>query len=290
MKDERLRDDPPAHAAPPLPLDPDYATLEHVYSRDAPDIGTALAKLRAAVGDAFLVGEAYVPTADLAPYQEYLDVCFGFELFHSPWDAARLRAAIDTATAVGPKRVAWVLSNHDFRRLPDRVGEHNVRAAALLLLTLPGTVFVYQGDEIGMANGPGREPPDDRAGRDPYRHPMAWDDGEPAVGFTSGEPWLAATGAPDGAVAVQRADTGSLLHLYRDLIELRRTLDGPVEVVDAAEGVVAHRRGEHVVALNVATEPRPAPAARRLIRHTHHVGPRAVPRTLGPGEGFVATT
>jgi alpha-glucosidase len=290
LKDPQLRDDPPARGQAPLPLHPDHDALEHVHSRNAPDIGMALASLRAAVGDAFLVGEAYVPTADLPPYLEHLDVCFGFELFHSPWDAGRLRAAIDAAAAVGPKRVAWVLSNHDFRRLPDRVGETNVRAAALLLLTLPGTVFIYQGDEIGMANGPGREPPDDRAGRDPYRHPMAWDDREPAFGFTSGEPWLPATGAPDGAVAVQRADTGSLLDLYRDLIELRRSISGELEVVDAAEGVVAHRRGKHLIALNVAPEPRPAPAAHRLIRHTHHVGPRQVPTTLAPGEGFVART
>jgi len=289
LKDARLRDDPPARRPPPLPLTPDHDTLEHLHSRSAPDIGTALAKLRRAAGDALLVGEAYIPTDELAPYLEHLDVCFGFELFHAPWDAARLRAAIDAAAAVGPKRIAWVLSNHDFPRLPDRVGEAHVRAAALLLLTLPGTVFVYQGDEIGMADGPGREPPDDRAGRDPYRHPMAWDDGEPNAGFTSGTPWLPATGAPDGAVAVQRADSGSLLHLYRDLIELRRSLDGPVEVVEAAEGVVAHRRGRHLVALNVASSPRPAPPARRLLRHTHHVDTRPVPRELAPGEGFLAS-
>ena len=288
LKDAQLRDDPPAKGPPPLPLTPDHDTLEHVYSRSAPDIGSALAKLRAAVGDALLVGEAYIPTNELGPYLEHLDVCFGFELFHSPWDASRLRAAIDAAAAVGPKRIAWVLSNHDFARLPDRVGEEHVRAAALLLLTLPGTVFIYQGDEIGMANGPGREPPDDRAGRDPYRHPMAWDDAEPACGFTSGQPWLPATGAPDGAVAVQRADSGSLLHLYRDLIDLRGSLHGPVEVVEAAEGVVAHRRGPHLVALNVADGVRPAPPARRLLRHTHRVDTQPVPRELAPGEGFLA--
>jgi alpha-glucosidase len=287
LKDPQLRDDPPAQAPPPLPLDPDAATLDPIHSRNAPDIGTALAKLRAAVGDAFLVGEAYVPTPDLGPYLEHLDVCFGFELFHAAWDARTLRAAIAKAAAVGPKRVAWVLSNHDFNRLPNRVGERNVRAAALLLLTLPGTVFVYQGDEIGMANGPGREPPDDRAGRDPFRHPMAWDDAAPHGGFTTGEPWLPATGAPGGAVAAQRQEPGSLLHLYRDLIAARRSLDGPVELLDAADGVVGLRRGEHVVALNVGDEPRPAPRARELVRHTH--GATEPPATLAPGEGFLAT-
>ena len=289
MKDPDLRDDPPDTAPSPLPLHPEHDELEHVHSRDAPDIGTGLAQLRASVGDALLVGEAYVPTPDLPPYLEHLDVCFGFELFHAPWDAAALRAAIDAAADVGPERVGWVLSNHDFARLPDRVGEANVRAAALLLLTLPGLAFIYQGDEIGMANGPGREPPDDRYGRDPFRHPMPWDDAERHAGFTTGEPWLPVVGAPDGAIAVQRADTGSLLHLYRDLIELRRDLRGPVEVLDADHGVVAHRRGRHVVAVNVAGEPRPAPPASRLLRHTHHVGSRPVPDMLGPGEGFLGT-
>src|SRR5436190_6580553 len=288
LKDSQLRDDPPAGGPPALRLGSGHDEFEHVHSRNAPDIGTALAKLRAAVGDAFLVGEAYVPTRDLPPYLEYLDVCFGFELFHSRWDAGELRAALDTAMAVGPKRVALDLTDPGFTRLPDRVGERNVRAAALLLLTLPGAVFVYQGDEIGMANGPGTDPPVDRAGRDRYRHPMAWDDGEPGLGFTTGEPWLPVTGAPDGAAAIQREDTGSLLHLYRDLIEARRGLDGPVEPVASAEGVVAHRRGAHLIALNVADAERPAPRADRLIRHTHHVGPRPVPQTLAPGEGFLA--
>jgi oligo-1,6-glucosidase len=99
-----------------------------------------------------------------------------------------------------------------------------VRAAALLLLTLPGMVFVYQGDEIGMKNGPGREPPDDRAGRDPYRHPMAWDDGEPNKGFTSGTPWLAVNpNHTEINVEAARADPDSVLHHYRRLIELRHT-------------------------------------------------------------------
>ena len=290
LKDADLRDDPPANGPPPLPERPEVAALEQLHSRNAPDVGTALAELRAAVGDAFLVGEAYVPTPALGPYLEHLDVCFGFELFHADWRVDRLRAAIEAARSVGPGRVAWVLSNHDFPRLPDRVGPDHARSAALLLLTLPGTVFVYQGDEIGMANGPGTgsAPPFDRAGRDAYRHPMAWDDHEPHRGFTTGTPWLRAIGAEDGSVAVQREDVGSVLHLYRDLISLRRELDGEVELLDAGEGVVAHRRGRHVVALNVSDERHPAPPARRLIRHTHHRGESPVPRVLEPGEGFVA--
>ena len=70
------------------------------------------------------------------------------------------------------------MSNHDFGRLATRYGAENAGAAALLLLTLPGLPFLYQGDEIGMGEGP--VVPIDRAGRDRYRHPMQWD-GSPSV-------------------------------------------------------------------------------------------------------------
>ena len=67
------------------------------------------------------------------------------------------------------------MSNHDFGRLATRFGHENARAAALLLLTLPGPAFLYQGDEIGQGEGPRGERRYDRAGRDRFRHPMQWD-------------------------------------------------------------------------------------------------------------------
>jgi alpha-glucosidase len=290
LKDAQLRDDPPATGPPPLPLHPEHQTLEHRHSRNAPGVGDALAALRAGAGDAFLVGEVYLPSAGLRPYLEHLDVAFAFELFLAPWDVAAVRAAIEAALDPGgPEgRVAWVLSNHDFPRLPDRVRHGNERAAALLALTLPGTVFVYQGDEIGMANGPGGSPPVDRYGRDPFRHPMRWSDTEPHGGFTTGEPWLPATPVAGGAVDTQERNPASLLHLYRDLIALRRTLGTGIELLDGDDGVLAYRRGDdHLVALNLAPEERPAPAARELLRHTHGWA-ETVPDRLARGEGFVA--
>jgi alpha-glucosidase len=299
LKDPARRDDPPrtADSPPSLPeASPDVATLEQTHSRDAPDIGAALARLRAAVGDAFLVGEVYLLSARLAPYLEHVDQAFSFELFHSPWEAGAVRRALADSLALGDGRAAWVLSNHDFPRLADRVGEASVRAAALLLLTLPGSAFVFQGDEIGMADGPGRagDPAhpeaDDRHGRDPHRHPMQWD-ATPSGGFTTGTPWLPLTDPGARNVADQERDPGSLLHLYRDLVAARRTLAGPLALLDedpAAPGVLAYARGEHVIALNLGTEPAPAPAAGALVRHTHDPALRKAPCTLGPGEGFVA--
>ena len=92
-----------------------------------------------------------------------------------------------------------MLSNHDFPRLATRLGADAARAAALLLLTLPGAAFVYQGDEIGMADGPGGDPPVDRAGRDAHRHPMQW---EPGAGRRLQRP--ATPGCRDRPRAAQR--------------------------------------------------------------------------------------
>jgi glycosidase len=248
------------------------------------------------VGDAFLVGEVYLRSDGLAPYMKDLDAAFSFELFHAPWTASTVRAALQASAALGEGRAAWVLSNHDFPRLPQRVGARNVRAAALLLLSLPGAAFVFQGDEIGMGDGPGRPPgtePDDRSGRDVHRHPMAWDASEHG-GFTTGTPWLPVVDPAAANVADQERDPGSLLYLYRDLIALRRdTLRGPLALIeDTAPGVLAFMRGDkHLIALNLGDAPAPAPAAGAVLRHTHDLARTgAHAPTLAPGEGFIATT
>jgi alpha-glucosidase len=262
VKDAQLRDDPPASRPFPLPLDPEAARLEMRYSGNRPEAIEALGALREAAGDALLVGELYRPVGEYAPWLEVLDLVFAFEFFFSPWDAERLRAAIEPAAAVA--RAAWVMSNHDFDRLATRVGPENLRAAAVLLLTLPGTAFVYQGDELGLANGPGHEPPFDRAGRDRLRHPMQWESG-PKAGFTSGTPWLPLVDPEVRNVADERADAGSLLNFYRQLLELRRGLGGGFRLLDAEPGVVAYERDDHLVAVNTTAEPRRAPEGERLL-------------------------
>jgi alpha-glucosidase len=278
LKDPQLRDDPAATGPPPLPEAHMDAGLEQRNSRNAPDIGTAVAQLRAAAGDdALLVGEVYLLSGRLKPYLEHLDACFCFELLHAPWEAGAVRAAIAAAAATG--KAAWVLSNHDFPRLPDRVGARNVRAAALLLLTLPGMAFVYQGDELGMADGP--DGGHDRAGRDRHRHPMAWDATRNA-GFTTGEPWLDVVVPADGPASEQ--GEGSMLDWYRSLIALRRDIHGELELVDAGDDVVAFRRGDHIVALNLGAAERPAPQTSELVLAT----PRTTARALPPGGAFVA--
>jgi len=247
LKDPGLRDDPPATAPFGLPVPEDSAALALTHSRNAPDIGTALAAIREAAGDALLVGEVYLPSPLLKPYLEHLDALFSFELLHARWDASELGAAI---AGMPDGRAAWVLSNHDFGRLATRFGHHNAGAAALLLLTLPGLSFLYQGDEIGLGEGPGGR--HDRAGRDRYRHPMQWD-ATPRGGFTTGTPWLPLVDPAERNVAA-----GSpTLRLVRDLIALRPRLGDELELVEAEGGLLLLGRGEHLIAVNTGDTPLP---------------------------------
>jgi len=278
LKDPGLRDDP--RSSEPFGL----WLLEHElgrdfrHSRNWHEIGNALAAIRAAAGSSFLTGEVYLPARRHAAYLEHLDCTFVFELLQSPWEIDSIRLAVEAGSrSSGP---AWVLSNHDFGRLPSRVGRAHERAAAMLLLTLPGTVFVYQGDEIGLANGPGHEPPYDRIGRDSFRHPMQWD-ASPGGGFTGGRPWLGPVDPAERNVAAQGGDRGSTLSFWKDLIALRRELTGVLELAELDAEVLAFHRADHTIAVSFATEPRTLPEGEVALA-TEKVG-----RTLPPGAAVV---
>jgi alpha-glucosidase len=158
----------------------------------------------------------------------------------------------------------------------------------VLSLTLPGPVFVYQGDELGTPDGPEGRPPVDRAGRDPFRNPMVWSAGDHAGGFTTGEPWLPLPDVPGGGVAEQERDRTSMLWLYRELIGLRRRLRGPLELVDAAPGVIAFRRGDVLVAANLGAADAPVPdGTGKLLLSTHRHG-QDTTSTISPAEALLA--
>lgn len=280
IKDPELRDDPPAREPHPLPMPPELARLEHRHSRAAGDPAPVLEPLREAADEALLVGEVYLPTERIAPYLEHLDLAFAFELLHSAWRAPRLHEV--TTGAAELRRVAWVLGNHDFPRLATRLGPGAERLGAMLLLTLPGAAFLYQGDEIGMPEGPGGSPPRDRAGRDSHRHPMQWTP-EPGGGFTRAEPWLPLIDPQRRSVAAQDGDPDSLLELYRRLIAVRPELGEGFEPLEAPREVLAYRRGKVAVALNLSTARRDRPLPGELLLSTRGDG-EAGPQ-LAPGEG-----
>jgi alpha-glucosidase len=256
MKDPDLKDDPPATQPFPLPLHPEYARFSHVNSANAPDIGTALNAIREAVGQsAILIGEAYLPTVQLEPYLETLDVLFAFEAMNAGPDVERLTHTISEAIEAG--KAGWVLSNHDFTRFATRF-EDNSRAAMTLFATLPGPLFVFQGDELGMPNGPGASPPLDRHERDEFRHPMPWEDPDsPNKGFTTGRSWLPVIAPPEGTAAEQETDPRSTLHLTRQLIALKHRL--PTDDLrfrpDSPPGVLLLSRGDYTIAINLGDNP-----------------------------------
>jgi len=233
------------------------------------------------------VGEVWADSAaTLAPYlaPDELPQVFNFELVKAHWSAAELRSAIDATNAFADgSRAPWVLGNHDVVRPVTRWGSGAARAAALLLLALPGSAYIYQGEELGLPevedipDGARQDPTFRRtggmvAGRDGCRVPLPWLAGGPSFGFsrtdpdfTSDPPWLP---QPPGwgaySVAAQQSDPGSFLTLYRAALRLRRDHPalgaGTSRWLDAPAGVLAFVRDPgFAFAVNLGSEPRPLP-------------------------------
>ena len=208
--------------------------------------------------DRMLVGEVYImSTAKVAEFyggNDELHLAFNFPPLYAPWDAAKWRKRIDRAREELDPRDAWptwVLSNHDNPRHRTRYGgsEARARAAAVLLLTLRGTPFMYAGEELGLEDA---VIPDDAVvdpgGRDGCRAPIPWD-GTPGHGWGDATPWLPWPPEPDVRNAeALRADPGSILHLYRRILGARRASaalqTGTWDPLDAPDGVIAYRRRE----------------------------------------------
>src|SRR4051794_9268050 len=269
-----------------------------------PTVHDRLRRLRCVLeeydGERIAVGEVYAPQRTLVDYVnsgDELHMVHNFNLLLQPWSAERFRAVIDEFTELAEPDVwpAWCLNNHDHSRVASRYdadgrGHLRARVAAMLLLTLRGTAFLYQGEELGLRDAD--VPPDaivDVDGRDPERAPIPWEPG-PGCGFTTGRPWLPLP--PDAErlnAAAQARDPGSTLSLYRTLIALRRDspalVDGSQTLVDAGPGVLAYvREGEGerlLVALNFTSGEAPLPAG-RVVLSTGAAG-----RVLGPDEGAI---
>jgi alpha-glucosidase len=266
IKDDEFRDNPP---------NPGYCPGQRsgnrvlpVYNSNRPEVHELVARMRAVVDEyheRVLIGEIYLPVEQLMNYYgadlKGANLPFNFLLLQCAWSAEAIAPIISEYNSALPPGAwpNWVLGNHDYTRIATRVGSRQARIAAMLLLTLPGTLTMYYGEELGMTNVP--IPPDEvqdpaeknqpglGLGRDPERTPMPWD-GSAFGGFTTGRPWL-----PLGAdheqvnVAVLEQDSASILHLYRKLIDLRRNrpalVFGEMQLVSADNGVLRfERRGE----------------------------------------------
>jgi len=238
-----------------------------------------------------------------------LHVAFGFDFLQCPWDARALREVIDRTRdllgSVGAP-ATWVMSSHDETRhlsrlgLPDTtwrtpapgpaatpdlaIGTRRARAAALLMLALPGSATLFQGEELGLwdvADLPDdalRDPTFARSGgavrgRDGCRVPLPWSGDAPPFGFgpPGSQPWLPQPVAWHGlTVAAQEQDPGSMLHLYRRALAIRRSepglRSGGLSWCPSPPGTLLFERGDGIrCAVNLSGAPMPLPADRRVL-------------------------
>lgn len=238
-----------------------------------------------------MVAEAWVsPSSRLARYlrtDEYHQ-SFNFDLLASEWDAAQMRGIIadacEQSAAVG-STPTWVLSNHDVVRhatryglpndtdwrswlldgphdiLDEDLGQQRARAATLLLMALPGSSYVYQGDELGLPEvwDLPVEVLDDpvweksghtKKGRDGCRVPLPWSYDGSSFGFGECDAWLPQPASfADLSVQAQLGNEESILELYRSALSLRKAHfihDESITMIDGGDNVVAFRRGSGV--------------------------------------------
>ncbi|MET8140910.1 glycoside hydrolase family 13 protein [Sphaerisporangium sp. NPDC005288] len=254
-------------------------------------------------GERILIGEVWLPDQErFALYlrPDEMHTAFNFDFMARSWEAAELRASIDLTLATHATIGApptWVLSNHDVPRPvtkygraitsfshADRrdgmasdlaLGERRARAAALLAMALPGGVYVYQGEELGLPEVEDipaelrQDPMWTRSkntvpGRDGCRVPLPWSGATPPFGYSTGEPWLPQPATwKDLTAEAQNTDPDSMLCLYRTALHIRRAElgDGALRWLEAPEGVLAFARESGlacVVNLNAGPVPLPA--------------------------------
>ncbi|MEA5052000.1 MAG: glycoside hydrolase family 13 protein, partial [Propionicimonas sp.] len=293
---------------------PDHAGGGHNHAMwDQPEVHDIYRAWRA-LGDSYdppkyLVGEVWLPSQQLLGAYlrpDELHQAFDFGLLVQPWDAGRLRAAINTGLQVAGRAPAWALANHDVHRTATRYGQQQslevppptdmisaarrrgpvdlqlgttrARAAAGLLLALPGAAFLYQGEELGLPEvldlaDEARQDPiwlrsgGTELGRDGCRVPLPWTSTGPSLGFSppaSAPPWLPQPAWFAGyARDAQQDDPASTLTVYRQLLHHRRTLFGPDATLrwldDATGGLLAFTRGQGACVVNLTDHPREVP-------------------------------
>jgi alpha-glucosidase len=273
-----------------------------------------------------LVGEVWLPDAErLARYlrPDELHTAFNFDFLACPWDSRRLRASIESALAAhAPVDAAttWVLSNHDVTRPATRYGREDTsfsfeakrvgtptdlargtrraRAAALLAMALPGSFYVYQGEELGLPEVEDipverrHDPMSHRSngvdpGRDGCRVPIPWAGDRPPYGFSPAgatSSWLA---QPEGwgplAVDAQTIDAGSMLALYREALHLRRTApwgsNRALRWIPSDHSVLAFARGSRFACIvNFGAEPAALPPGAEVLIASNELEGGALPQ------------
>ena len=270
-----------------------------------------------------LIGEIWLPDAQrFARYlrPDELHTAFNLDFLARPWDAEQLRESIDTTLATHAPVAApatWVLSNHDVTRPVTRygradtsssfaakhvghglsdlaLGTHRARAAALLAMALPGSLYIYQGEELGLPeveNIPAEQRQDPMhfrsggsdPGRDGCRIPMPWAPDTPTYGFspadTTSRPWLPQPNTwASYSAAAQVNDPASMLSLYRAALRIRRSQTGPMQWLDQGAGVLAFRRDNGFsCVVNLGAEPVALPEQSEVLLASGELAEGALP-------------
>ena len=271
--DRKLRSNPPEPRVDPMPTVNPYDMQDHLHSKTQPENIAFLGRVRklmdsyenrATVGE---VGEARRAVEIMAEYtrgNDRLHMAYSFEMLGQHYSAGFFRSAIErffeTARDGWP---CWSFSNHDVIRHVTRWKAHArdpealARQAAAVLLSLRGSVCLYQGEELGLeetelefdelTDPPGIRFWPEYKGRDGCRTPIPWTRGNDHGGFSTGTPWLPIK-APQAArdVAGQETDGGSVLAFHRGMLAFRRARaslrDGGIRFFETAEPVLAYVR------------------------------------------------
>ncbi|HKH88375.1 MAG TPA: alpha-amylase family glycosyl hydrolase [Acidimicrobiales bacterium] len=307
-KDPSLRDAPAERAAIPWSV-----------QNDDPSTHPILRRLRRYVDsypqEPVTVGEVFlIDTALVAKYYgdgDELHLAFNFPPMFCPFEARCFKRRVsEIERMLGPIGAwpTWVLSSHDRPRHRTRYGgsERRARAAAVMLLSMRGTPFLYAGEELGLEDAaiPAALVVDP-GGRDGCRAPIPWD-GAPAHGWAldDGPAWLPWPPEADRRnVTTLADDAGSILHLYRRLLAYRRSTPalrrGDLELLDTSGDVLAVRRtldgDDRWVAVNFGAEAAdwaPAPDARYTVEitsagDTASIAGAEYSRSLGPEEAVI---
>ncbi|MFN4101434.1 MAG: alpha-glucosidase family protein, partial [Pararhodobacter sp.] len=290
--DAQLRDNPALErerlTATIAPEVNPYNWQDHLHDKNQPENIAFLERLRSLTDEfgATLVGEvgdgqyASAIQAEYTAGDHRVHMCYAFDLLSGQDPTAEFfgRVLEEHEATIGDGWASWAFSNHDVVRHASRWALSDPARAlfASVLLSLRGSVCLYQGEELGLTEAyvaleELRDPYGIRfwpkfRGRDGCRTPMPWTADYPHGGFSSGKPWLPmATEHLSQAVAVQERDEGSLLAFYRRMIAFRKArpmlATGSMTMVRAADGVLAFVReldGERLLcAFNLTASEQP---------------------------------
>ena len=290
-KDPALADDPE-----------DLLPTPHSSLNDRPETHEHLRALRGLVdsypGNRMMVGEVFLlDTALVAPYYgdgDELHLVFNFPPLFTPWDEGSWRRQIETTTGLLDPIGAWptwVLSNHDNPRHRTRYGgsEPRARAAAMLLLGLRGTPFLFEGEELGLLDAEVPAPRRvDPGGRDGCRAPIPWDP-TPEHGWPA-DPWLPFPPEADTHNAAAEQDSPhSTLHLYERLMAARHgsaaLRRGGQTLVASPPGVLGWRRHDEADMRMVLVNFTDEPVAVHVVDGAEPTGWRVEVSSTDAGEG-----